>query len=234
MKVEKTGALRLLILFSLLVLILHVTATAEACQRDAIQGLGSGTVKAQAGPNLVRPTISSRPEPVRPKHAGTPAVHDVAVVQVSTSQVAVIGTILRVNSTIVNYGTVTEHPMVQLLVNGTLAGQDPSVTVASHSAAGSRIDWNTTNYSPGVYSLVVKVLPVPGEQVITNNILPPILVTLYPRVPLTPSSPLEPSQLISRELVLAVAIAETLVVSLFVIGRRLAVRSFFSRLRRLS
>lgn len=167
----------------------------------------------------------------RPKTSVVASVHDIAVVQANAPQTATAGSTIVVNSTIVNYGALTEHPVIQLIVNGTLAGQDSSITILPHSAASSQINWNTVNYLAGVYSLVVRVLPVQGEQALGNNVLPPIFVTLTTRPPETPSSSTQPAVGFSREIVLTIAITETLLLSLFVIGRRLTIPTLFKRAR---
>jgi len=172
--------------------------------------------------------------PTRSKHGTTLSVHDVGVVEEAIPKTANVGDTVMVNSTVVNYGTGTEHAIVQLIVNGTLTELDSIVTIGSHSAVVSTIHWNTTDYSHGTYGLVVKVLPVQGEQILTNNILPPVFMTLNPRPASTPSSPVAPVNRFSREMLLAIVIIETLVLSLFVVGRRLTANSFLSRLRRLT
>ncbi len=220
MRMEKTAAVRLLTLLGLVVLTIHITAPAQACQGDSAHGSRSEPVRGQSCPDLMKPTMVSQSKPVRPKPGGTPSVHDVAVVQASAPETATIGSVVMVNSTVVNYGSATENPVVQLWVKGTLVGDDSSITVASHTAATSKIDWNTTNYSPGVYGLVVKVVPVPGEQVTSNNVLQGIFVILTRQPPKVPSSSAPQATGFSPQIVLVVAIAEALAFSFFALGRR--------------
>ncbi|TMI24170.1 hypothetical protein E6H36_09120 [Candidatus Bathyarchaeota archaeon] len=234
LRMSEAGRVTLLIFLSLQVVAFHVSATGHIDPGAPHPSSKPVITQAQRDGQQTGPNMQSRSMPTRSKHGTTLSVHDVGVVEEAIPKTANVGDTVMVNSTVVNYGTGTEHAIVQLIVNGTLTELDSIVTIGSHSAVVSTIHWNTTDYSHGTYGLVVKVLPVQGEQILTNNILPPVFMTLNPRPASTPSSPVAPVNRFSREMLLAIVIIETLVLSLFVVGRRLTANSFLSRLRRLT
>ncbi|OLE91711.1 MAG: hypothetical protein AUF79_02820 [Crenarchaeota archaeon 13_1_20CM_2_51_8] len=155
-----------------------------------------------------------------------PIVHDIAVVSVSVRAKAIVGSVVPINATVANYGSVSETFDVRAYVNATLiAGQSvPKLMPAAIYTI--RLMWNTTGYSPGTYTILVAVPPVQGELNLLDNSREAAQVLLIQ----TPGSGPGPSPAASngsaqgftygRQLAIVVAIAEVAMVFLLFLRRK--------------
>jgi hypothetical protein len=152
-----------------------------------------------------------------------PPVHDIAIVSASVQKTATIGSVVLINVTASNHGSVPETFQLQAYANTTLVA-DQSVLKLAPAAAidGTRLMWNTTGYRPGNYTVVVVVPPVQGELSLPDNSREAGKITLTQ----TPGSVPGPSPAASgngqgfvygRQLAIVAAIAEAAIVFLAVL-----------------
>jgi len=152
-------------------------------------------------------------------------VHDLAVTAADGPATATIGSIVPVNATVANYGSVSESFGVELYVNNSLVATQSSITLFPATEKWAVLSWNTTGYIAGHYSLVVVVPPVLGESDIGNNRLQVgtlLLVNISPGNPPIPSpgSP-QPTQTNLRDLAIVVGIAWIVIVAAAIFRRTL-------------
>ena len=160
-------------------------------------------------------------------------VHDIAVIHANGPATAAVGSLVLVNTTIANFGSVLETFRVNLYSNESLvAGHQSSLTAGGQEEI--TLAWNTTDFAAGRYTLVVSVPPVSGESDLTDNTRNAGTVTLEeppsgnPNPPAqVPSSP-ETGLFYGRALAIAAAIGEILLVALILFQGpiRKAVRRF--------
>ncbi len=155
-----------------------------------------------------------------------PIVHEIAVVSASGRTTAIVGSVVPINATVANYGSVSETFDVRAYANATLiAGQSvPKLMPAAIYTI--RLMWNTTGYSPGTYTILVAVPPVQGELNLLDNSREAAQILLTP----TPGSGPGPSPAASngsgqgftygRQLAIVAAIAEVAMVFLLFLRRK--------------
>jgi hypothetical protein len=147
--------------------------------------------------------------------------HDVAVIALQAPATARIGDLLRVNVTLVNYGSSMETVRVQLLANQTRILAAGSVSFNPLSSVIIDLLWNTTGYPASTYQLSALALPVPGETNLANNSTGPVIVVLRePSTGPTPTSSLPGFGLATEEVIL-ISLGEA-VLGLYIIGRRMS------------
>jgi len=98
-----------------------------------------------------------------------PPVHDIAIVSASVPETATVGSIVVINATISNLGSVTENFELQAYANTTKVADQMLPELAPAAIDVTRLVWNTTGYSPGTYTIVVAVPPVQGELSLLDN-----------------------------------------------------------------
>jgi len=99
----------------------------------------------------------------------TLVVHDIAVTDVRPSPTNVIvGNPVFIDVDVLNEGTVQETFDVNTYYDGTLIGT-MSVTLSSGASTTLTFTWDTTNVSPGTYTIRAEVPPVTGETHIADN-----------------------------------------------------------------
>jgi len=146
-----------------------------------------------------------------PVHAPVTVVHDIAVTDVKASPTNVIvGNPVYIDVDILNEGTVQETFDVNMYYDSTLIGT-MSVTLSSGASTTLTFTWDTTNVSPGTYTIRAEVPPVTGETDIADNVFIDGEVTITPvpvYVDIKPGSWPNPINVRSRG-VFAVAICGT-------------------------
>jgi len=107
---------------------------------------------------------------VVPKVKRVPAVHDLAVTDVSSSK-TVVGQRLTLNVSVCvgNQGDFVETFNVTADANTTIIGTFENVTLASGDAETLIFTWNTTGFAKGNYTINAYAWPVPGETDTTDN-----------------------------------------------------------------
>jgi hypothetical protein len=98
-----------------------------------------------------------------------PIVHDMAIVSALVQRTATVGSIVVINSTVANYGSVAEAFELRAYANTTLVADRSVTKLAPEEIYVGRLMWNTSGFSPGTYSVLVAVPPVQGELNLLDN-----------------------------------------------------------------
>ncbi len=158
-----------------------------------------------------------------------PIVHDIAIVSALVQSTATVGSIVVINATVANYGSVSEAFELHAYANTTLVADRSALRLAPTASYTSRLVWNTSGFSPGTYTILVAVPPVQGEPNLLNNSREAgkILLTQSPGSKPSPSpaasGPGQGSNY-GRQLAIVAAIAEAAIVFLVVLRRKVRVR----------
>jgi len=154
-----------------------------------------------------------------------PPVHDIAIVSASVQKTTTVGSIVLINATVSNHGSVPETFQLQAYANTTLIADHSVLKLAPAAIDVTRLIWNTTGYRPGNYTVVVVVPPVQGEFSLLDNSREAGHIILTQ----TPGSGPGPSPAASgkgqgfiygRQLAIVAAIAEAVVVFLAVLRNK--------------
>jgi hypothetical protein len=98
-----------------------------------------------------------------------PIVHDIAIVSATVQGTATVGSIVAVNATVANYGSLLEAFELQAYANATLVADRSVPKLAPGGIYAGRLTWNTSGFSPGTYTVLVAVPPVQGELNLLDN-----------------------------------------------------------------
>jgi len=98
-----------------------------------------------------------------------PIVHDITVVSARVQETAIAGSIVWINATVANYGSLTEAFEIQAYANTTLVADHSVPKLAAATTMADRLTWNTKGFSPGTYTVLVTVPPVPSELNVLDN-----------------------------------------------------------------
>jgi hypothetical protein len=98
-----------------------------------------------------------------------PPVHDIAIVSASVQKTATLGSIVLINVTASNHGSVPETFQLQAYANTTLVADQSVLKLAAAAIDVTRLMWNTTGYRSGNYTIEVVVPPVQGELSLLDN-----------------------------------------------------------------
>ena len=98
-----------------------------------------------------------------------PIVHEIAVVSALVQRTATVGSIVVINATVANYGSVSEAFELRAYANTTLVADRSVPSLASEGVYASRLMWNTSGFFPGTYTVLVSVPPVQGELNLLDN-----------------------------------------------------------------
>jgi hypothetical protein len=98
-----------------------------------------------------------------------PIVHGIAIVSALVQSTAAVGSIVVINATVANYGSVSEAFELHAYANTTLVADRSALRLAPTASYTSRLVWNTSGFSPGTYTVLVAVPPVQGEPNLLNN-----------------------------------------------------------------
>src|SRR5438034_11125590 len=92
-----------------------------------------------------------------------PEIHNLVVISSSAPLNATVGSVVVVNVTVANYGSVSEIFDLHEHANVTMVAEQNHLLLAPLARYTTSLSWNTTGFSEGVYSIVVNVCPAPGE-----------------------------------------------------------------------
>ncbi|TMI39168.1 hypothetical protein E6H21_10000 [Candidatus Bathyarchaeota archaeon] len=154
-----------------------------------------------------------------------PIVHDIAIVSTLVKRTATVGSVVVINATIANYGSLSEQFELQAYANTTLVDDRSVPKLAPEGVYVGRLMWNTSGFSPGTYTVLVAVPPVQGELNLLDNSREAGRVLLIQ----SPGSRPSPSPAASggsqgftygRQLAIVAAIAESAIVLLIVLRGR--------------
>jgi CARDB len=154
-----------------------------------------------------------------------PTVHDIAVVSATVPGTATVGNTVSINATVGNYGSVFEEFELQAYANASLVAKLSMLRLAPSAVDVGRLTWNTTGFSPGLYTIFVVVPPVQGELNSLDNSRDAgkILLTRAPGSTPSPSPAASGGGQVfnyGRQLAIIAAIAEVAVVILAVLRRK--------------
>jgi len=150
-----------------------------------------------------------------------PIVHEIAVVSALVQRTATVGSIVVINATVANYGSLSEALDLRAYANTTLVAHQSVPNLAPVGIYAGRLMWNTSGFSPGTYTVLVDVPPVQGELNLLDNNREAgkILLTQSPGSRPSPSPAASggaQSYNYGRQLAIVVAIAEAVIVFLVV------------------
>jgi hypothetical protein len=101
----------------------------------------------------------------------TTSPHDLGVYSVTPSTTsATIGSDVTITIIVQNLGKIAENATIQAIVGDQTIGVK-NATITPGGNVTVTITWHTTGYSPGAYMIGGKVLGVPGETILSNNLL---------------------------------------------------------------
>ncbi len=148
-------------------------------------------------------------------------VHEIAVVSALVQRTATVGSMVVINATVANYGSLSEALDLRAYANTTLVAHQSVPNLAPVGIYAGRFMWNTSGFSPGTYTVLVDVPPVQGELNLLDNNREAgkILLTQSPGSRPTPSPAASggaQSYNYGRQLAIVVAIAEAVIVFLVV------------------
>jgi len=154
-----------------------------------------------------------------------PPVHDIAIVSASVQKTTTVGSIVFINVTASNHGSVPETFQLQAYANTTLVADQFVLKLAPAAIDVTRLMWNTTGYRPGNYTVVVVVPPVQGELSLLDNSREAghIILTQAPGSGPGPSpaaSGKGQGFIYGRQLAIVAAIAESVIVFLAVLRNK--------------
>jgi len=110
-----------------------------------------------------------------------PPIHDTATLTAHVTPTSgVNGTLFTISGTVQNQGTQTETFQAQAATDSFPVGII-SLTLPPGASRELSFVWNTTGVSPGPYPLLMKTIPLPGEQNIADNVYPAGTVIISPR-----------------------------------------------------
>jgi hypothetical protein len=152
---------------------------------------GTAIVTVTSGPNALTGIyslqLSGFSQTYQIRHTVTVAIvvtttsspHDLAVYSVSANPTSTtVGSTIQIAINVQNLGKVNETSTVVAIVGDLSVGQQ-NVTIAPGANVTVTLKWNTNGFSPGAYMVGGKVLAVPGETILSNNLLrSPTPVTL--------------------------------------------------------
>jgi len=155
-----------------------------------------------------------------------PIIHNVAIVSASVQRTTTVRSIVLINATVANYGSLAEDFELRASANSTLVANQAVSKLAPAATYTVRLAWNTTGFSPGTYRITVAVPPIQGEQSFTDNSREAgqILLTQGQGPPPAGPSPAAsggngPAFAYGRQLAILAGIAEAAIVVLIVLRR---------------
>ncbi len=155
-----------------------------------------------------------------------PEIHNLVIISGFAPLNATVGSVVVVNVTVANYGSVSEIFDLREHANVTMVAEQNHLLLAPLARYTTSLSWNTTGFSEGVYSIVVNVCPAPGEISLSDENFNVGQLSLGPRPTAQPSprpaaSGEGPSGLsYGRELAIMAALGEVIAVLLVLVRRR--------------
>jgi len=154
-----------------------------------------------------------------------PIVHELAILSATVQGTAAVGSIVLINATVANYGSVFDSFELRAYANASLLAEQSTLSLAPSAIYTGRLAWNTTGFSPGTYTVLVTVPLVQGELNSIDNTREAGKILLNQ----TPGSTPNPSPAASggvqgsnfgRQLAIVAATAEVAVIFLVVLRSR--------------
>ena len=155
-----------------------------------------------------------------------PEIHNLVIISGFAPLNATVGSVVVVNVTVANYGSVSEIFDLREHANVTMVAEQNHLLLAPLARYTTSLSWNTTGFSEGVYSIVVNVRPAPWEVSLSDENFNVGQLSLGPRPTAQPSprpaaSGEGPSGLsYGRELAIMAALGEVIAVLLVLVRRR--------------
>jgi hypothetical protein len=155
-----------------------------------------------------------------------PEIRDLVIISASLPQSAIVGSVVDVNATVANYGSVSETFDLRAYANETLAAERKAIALVPLALESITLSWNTTGFLSGSYDVIVRVQTVEQETNVGNESFQAGQILLEkgpnatPTPPPTASGSGLPVVTNGGELVIIAAIAEVIgAVLLFVRAR---------------
>ena len=98
-----------------------------------------------------------------------PIVHDIAIVSAAIQGTATVGSIVVINATVANFGSLSEAFDLRAYANTSLIADRSVQKLAPVGIYAGGLVWNTSGFSPGTYTVLVAVPPVQGELNLLDN-----------------------------------------------------------------
>jgi hypothetical protein len=147
---------------------------------------GNATFTAPTMPGIYNLTVVDHPYlmPYLSQIEVTEPIHDVAVTNVTTSEIVIDqGLSLSINVAVANQGETSESFNVTVYANQTSI-QTKNVTLASGNSTIINFLWNTTGFVLGNYTIRAEAEQVPSETNTSNNIYTTsYMITIVPEFP---------------------------------------------------
>jgi hypothetical protein len=156
-----------------------------------------------------------------------PEIRDLVIISASLPQSAMVGSVVDVNATVANYGSVSETFDLRAYANETLAAEREAIALVPLALESITLSWNTTGFLSGSYDVIVRVQTVAQETNVGNESFQAgqILLEKGPNATPTPPPPTASGSSLpvvtnGGELVIIAAISEAIgAVLLFVRAR---------------
>jgi hypothetical protein len=98
-----------------------------------------------------------------------PEIHDLVFISSAVPQSAIIGSVVEVNATVANHGSLSETFDLQAYANETLAAEREAIALVPLALESITLPWNTTGFPSGSYDVIVRVQPVVQETNLGNE-----------------------------------------------------------------
>jgi CARDB len=141
--------------------------------RGSFSSLMTVNASAEAGLGLSEVTVSANGRDVQESAILflliIPEIRDLVITSASVPPNAVVGSLVEVNVTVANYGSVSETFDLRVYANETLAGEREAIALLPLALENITLSWNTTGFLVGSYDVVVRVQPVVQETNLGNE-----------------------------------------------------------------
>ena len=141
--------------------------------RGSFSSLLTISASAEAGLGLSQVTVLARG--VNTQESATlsvliiPEIHDLVITSASIPQSAIIGSMVEVNATVANHGSLPETFDLRAYANETLAAEQKAIALAPLGLESITLSWNTTGFPSGSYDVIVRIQPVVQETNLGNE-----------------------------------------------------------------
>src|SRR5438046_6884856 len=83
-----------------------------------------------------------------------PIVHEIAVVSALVQRTATVGSVVMINATVANYGSISGAFELRAYANTTLVADRFLPKLAPEGIYAGGLMWNTSGFSPGTYTVL--------------------------------------------------------------------------------
>jgi CARDB len=98
-----------------------------------------------------------------------PEIRDLVITSASVPPNAAVGSVVEVNATVANYGSLSETFDLRVCANETLAAEREAIALVPLALESITLPWNTTGFPSGSYDVIVRVQPVVQETNLGNE-----------------------------------------------------------------